>query len=142
MFWVYVLLRKVWLLSELFSQGLRVDKELCHTWARHQTKKKVGERGEKKESVPTEVWMSQLTGTPGLDIDHWDIQGALRYSRDKKNQTGWGLFFSDLGFFFFKKIFYMCPFLSSACGGTLSLKDRVVPSTSKGEDLNSEMSLK
>lgn len=88
--------------------------------------------------------MSQPTGTPGLDIDHLGYSRSFEIFIQGIKESKWlgAVFFSDLGFFFFQKIFVPF-FVKCMCGGTiLSLKDRVAPSTSKGEDLNSEMPLK
>lgn len=90
--------------------------------------------GERKESVSTDVWMSQPTGTPGLISTTWDIQGALKYSRDKRiKQVGkGGSFFFDRGFFLpKKKIFILWFSFSPASGGYNISSGLIVPSTSK-----------
>jgi hypothetical protein len=79
MFCLFIKKGIVSLFSELVHELSQVDKNLCHTWATGQ--KEGGERGERKESVSTEVWMSQPTGPPGLILTTWDSQGDLEYSR-------------------------------------------------------------
>ena len=98
----------------------------CHTWATGQ--KKVGERGERKESVHGRLDES-TNGTTGSDIDHLGWSRGFEIFKGLKESKRL-VFFWIWGFFLVQNIFGFFFFFLQHVGNTISLS-RTAPRTTK-----------